>query len=278
MESILRYSSELYAFHYFGIIIVVSLLECVVPRREAGDALQLRWLGNFGLAILDTFLLRLLFPIVGFGWAVLCAERGWGLFNLIIIPGSLAFVLSVLALDAATYGQHYLLHRVPLLWRLHRTHHSDHDCDFSTAARFHPLESVYTTTMLTGAIGLLGAPPAAVLVSQLLSTVVGFVEHGNVRMPQALDSFLRWFVVTPDMHRLHHSADVSETNSNFGTAFPVWDVLFGTYRAQPAAGHECVKFGLAEFADRKHLHLRWMLAQPFLTVQPATATKSEERP
>src|SRR5688572_17244424 len=276
MDAVLKYSSELYAYHYFGIIIVVSLLECVVPRREVGGALPMRWFGNFGVAFLDTFLLRLLFPVVGFGWAVFCSERGWGLFNQVMVPAPLAFVVTVLALDGVTYGQHYLLHRVPLLWRLHRTHHSDHDCDFSTAARFHPLESVYTTMMLMAAIALVGGPPVAVLVSQLLATVAGFVEHGNVRVPAALDKVLRWLVVTPDMHRLHHSANVGETNSNFGTAFPVWDRLFGTYRAQPLAGHESIKFGLAEFTDPKHLRLPWMLAQPFLTVESRTVTDHED--
>ena len=271
MEAVLRNASEVYAFGYFGIIIAVSLLECVVPRRAAGDTLRLRWVNNFGITILDTILLRSLFPLAGFGWAIFCSERGWGLFNQFALPRWMAFFLTIILLDASYYIQHRLLHRIPLLWRLHRTHHTDQDYDFTTGVRFHPLETAVTTAVILGAILALGAPPIAVFASQLLTLAISLVEHANVRMPAPLDRALRLFLVTPDMHRIHHSQDIRDTESNFGTTFPWWDRLFRTYVDQPVAGHEGMAFGLAEFGARKHLTLPWMLVQPFLRAKgPAT--------
>jgi sterol desaturase/sphingolipid hydroxylase (fatty acid hydroxylase superfamily) len=267
MDTFLKHASEVYAFEYFSIIIVVSTLEWVIPRRQPGDTLRLRWAGNIGITIIDTILVRFLFPMLGVGWAAFCSARGWGLFNQFAFPGWLQLVLTLIALDVVNYTQHYLLHWAPLLWRFHRTHHTDHDYDFTTGVRFHPLEAIFTTATLLGTIAALGAAPFAVLVSQLLSIAITFVEHANVRVPSSLDRVLRLFVVTPDMHRIHHSQDFRETESNFGTIFPWWDRLFGTYVDQPAAGHERIAFGLAEFGERKHLTLPWMLALPFLPAQ-----------
>jgi sterol desaturase/sphingolipid hydroxylase (fatty acid hydroxylase superfamily) len=258
----LTHASRMYAFSYFGIIILASLLEWVLPRREGID-LRFRWLSNFGLTLIDSLFLRLLFPLAGFGWALYCAERGWGVFNQISAPSWLTVVITLLALDLATFMQHYFLHHVPLFWRMHRTHHSDYDCDFSTAARFHPLESVYTTTVLAATVAALGLPAAAVFISQLLTTLVSFAEHANVSIPASVDRVLRLVVVTPDVHRIHHSAVISETNSNYGTLFPWWDRLFGTYVAEPAAGQEHLIFGLVDFSERRHQTLRGLLAQPF---------------
>lgn len=263
METLLTHASKIYAFSYFGTIILVSLLEVVVPRREPGGALRLRWLSNFGITVIDSVLLRVLFPLAGFGWAIYCTGHGWGLFNQISAPSWLTFAITLLSLDLATFAQHYLLHHVPLFWRMHQTHHSDIDCDFSTAVRFHPLESIYTTTVFTATIAVLGLPAAAVFVSQLLSTIISFTEHGNVSVPAPVDRVLRLFIVTPDVHRVHHSAAVSDTNSNYGTLFTWWDRLFGTYVAEPAAGREHVTFGLADFSERRHQTLSGLLAQPF---------------
>ncbi len=255
--------TKTYAYYYFGIIILVSLLECVIPRRNPGDAVRLRWPSNFGITLIDTLFLRLLFPVAGFGWAIYCSERGWGLFNQISAPSWLTLAVTVLALDLATFAQHYLLHHIPLFWRMHRTHHSDVDYDFSTAFRFHPLESVYTTTMLSVTVAALGLPAAAVFISQLLNTIITFTEHGNVSIPASVDRVLRLFVVTPDVHRIHHSADIADTNSNYGTLFPWWDRLFGTYVAEPAAGQDHLTFGLLDFSERRHQTLPGLLAQPF---------------
>jgi len=271
METLLKNGSQLYAFVYFGAIIVVALLETVLPRRATGNTLGLRWFGNFSLTIIGAVVVRALFPLVGVGWAVFCSERGLGLFNQVTWPPWSEFALTIVAIDAVYYVQHYLLHRIPILWRLHRTHHSDQEYDFTTGVRFHPFEAVYTTAVLLAAILALGAPPVAVLASQLLSVAVAFVEHANLRIPLWLDRALRVIVVTPDMHRIHHSQDMREGNSNFSNTFSGWDRLFGTYVDQPAAGHDGIAFGLAELSERKHLTLPWMLAQPFLNpTRPST--------
>jgi sterol desaturase/sphingolipid hydroxylase (fatty acid hydroxylase superfamily) len=256
--------SELYAIDYFGVIIMVSLLEYVVPRREAGLTLRLRWVSNFGVSVISTIAIRAIFPLVGVGWATLCIERGWGLFNHLAAPVWLTFATTFLLLDLGAYSQHYLLHRVPWLWRLHRAHHTDHDCDFSTGARFHPLESIFTNGVTVAIIAILGAPPLAVFASQLVSTAIGFIEHGNVRVPASLDRIVRFVIVTPDMHRIHHSQEAGENQVNYGGTFTWWDRLLRTYRAQPAKGQDGIVFGVEGFDGRKHQTLPWILAQPFL--------------
>lgn len=267
MEALLRNGAQAYAFTYFGVILVVALLEMVRPRRAPGEALRLRWFGNFSLTILGSVLVRVLFPVAGVGWAVFCEERGLGLLLHAVWPWWVELTLAVVFLDGIAYLQHVLLHRVPLLWRLHRTHHSDHEYDFTTGVRFHPFETVYSTAFLMAAVALIGASPAAVLIAQILSVALAFIEHGNVQIPAAADRVLRLVFVTPDMHRIHHSQDLREGESNFSNVFSWWDRLFGTYVDQPAAGHDGIVFGVTELSDRKHLTLPWMLAQPFLHLE-----------
>jgi sterol desaturase/sphingolipid hydroxylase (fatty acid hydroxylase superfamily) len=264
MDQFLARASHAYAVDYFGVIIALSLLEWVMPRRDPGDALRQRWWANFSISVLDTVAIRYLFPLVGVAWAVYCFDHRWGLFNRIDAPNLVAFAVTLAALDLFAYAQHYVLHRVPMLWRLHRTHHSDHDFDFTTGVRFHPVESIYTTAGLIAVIFLLGAPPFAVLISQILLVAISFFEHANLRLPSSVDRLVRLFLVTPDMHRIHHSEIGVESRSNLGNVVPWWDRLFGTYLDQPSAGHEGIVFGVPEFRDRKHLTLRWMLAQPLL--------------
>ena len=264
MEELLKYSSRLYALDYFGLIVVVSLVECIIPRRRAGDTLRLRWAGNLGLAILDTFVVRIIFPILGIGIATLAAGRGWGLFNQINFPLWFELVVTIVILDLSFYTQHYVFHRVPILWRLHRTHHTDQDFDFTTGLRFHPAEAILTTAAGLVVIVVLGAAQVAVLLSQLITLSVSFIEHANLKLPTSVDRILRLFLITPDMHRIHHSELARESMSNFGSVLPVWDRLFRTYLAEPAAGHDGIRFGLPEFQGRKHLTIPWMLAQPFL--------------
>jgi sterol desaturase/sphingolipid hydroxylase (fatty acid hydroxylase superfamily) len=198
------------------------------------------------------------------GWAVFCRARGWGLLNQVAAPAWLAFLVTIPALDLFYYVQHYTMHRVPVLWRLHRTHHTDQEFDFSTGLRFHPLETIVTTTAIFGFIMALGAPPAAVFVLQLFSLAVSFIDHANVRVPPSLDRVLRLVFVTPDMHRIHHSQNAHEGNSNFASLFSWWDRLFATYVHESAVGAAGMTFGVEGFAHRKHLTLPWMLAQPFL--------------
>jgi sterol desaturase/sphingolipid hydroxylase (fatty acid hydroxylase superfamily) len=264
MHGLVKSAADVYALVYFGIIIVVSLLEYAVPRREPGITLRLRWVSNFGISILSTIALRVLFPLATVGWASLCRERGWGLFNVLAAPARLSFVVTLVVLDFGAYGQHYALHHVPWLWRLHRAHHTDHDCDFSTGARFHPLEAIFTNTVTLAVIGLVGLPPLAVFMSVLVSTAIGFLEHGNVRVPPSLDRLFRFVLVTPDMHRLHHSQETGESQANYGGTFTWWDRALGTYRERAVKGPDGIVFGVEGFDDRKHQTLPWMLAQPFL--------------
>ena len=264
MGTFLRHSAEVSTFVYFGLAIAVSLLEWAVPHRPVADTARLRWLSNISISILDTLLVRSLFPLLTVAWAAFCNARGWGFFNHFACPAWLAFVLTLVMIDGAYYAEHYALHHVPLLWRLHRTHHTDHEVDFSTGVRSHPFETLLTTGVIFSTIFVLGAPPVAVFVMVLLSTAVVFVEHGNVRVPSSLDRALRVVLVTPDMHRIHHSRDVREGESNLSNLFSWWDRLFATYRHQPAAGPAHLVFGAPGFEDRKHLALPWMLVQPFL--------------
>jgi sterol desaturase/sphingolipid hydroxylase (fatty acid hydroxylase superfamily) len=264
MEDVLSRASDIHAIGYFGVLIAVLLVECVVPRRRPADTLRVRWFGNVTLAVLDTVMIRTAFPIAALALSILCLERGWGLLNAVALPAGIEFLTTVLLLDCAVYAQHYLLHRIGFLWRLHRAHHTDADFDLTTALRFHPLESIFATSVTLLVILGLGAPPLAVLTWQVLSTAQNFLEHANVRIPAGLDRIARLLLVTPDMHRIHHSAAPGESRANFANMFSFWDRLFGTYLDQPAAGHDQMVFGLAEFADPKHLKVRWILAQPFL--------------
>jgi sterol desaturase/sphingolipid hydroxylase (fatty acid hydroxylase superfamily) len=273
MRTFLEHASELYTIEYFGAILALAALEAFVPRRTAGDSLQLRWTGNFGLSLIGSIVVRAVFPLAGIAWATYCHDRGWGLFNHVSVPPTIAILVVVLAIDFVNYTKHVVLHKVPPLWAVHRTHHTDLDYDFSTALRFHPLEGIVSTALQLSLIFTLGAPAFAVLIAQLLTSGLTFLEHANVRLPDGLDRVLRLVFVTPDMHRIHHSRDVHEGETNFATIFSWWDRLFGTYLHAPAGGHDAILFGVADFTDRKHLALHWMLAQPFLRGRRAADRK-----
>ena len=264
MAGFLAHASRTYALGYFGLIIVISLLEWAFPRRRAGETLSRRWIGNFGILILNSFIVRLLFPLVGAAWAVFCRDRGWGLINHAVLPAWVAVTLTILLLDLQTYAQHCLLHHVSALWRVHRAHHTDQAFDFTTGVRFHPGEAVLSTAAGLVLIALLGAPPLGVLLFEFLTAAIAFFEHANLRVPSSLDRALRLVFVTPDMHCVHHSRAHHEGNSNLGSLFSWWDRLFGTYRAAPDSGHDRIEFGVAGFTDRKHLALQWMLLAPWL--------------
>jgi len=268
MDELLRYASQITAGGYFGVITVLALVESVVPRRPPDDTLAVRWFANVALAVLNTVIIRLAFPIAGLALSVLCLERGWGLFHVLTLPAWVAVITAVVLLDLAVYAQHWLLHRVGFLWRLHRAHHTDQEFDVTTGLRFHPLESLFATSVTLLFILAIGAPPIAVLTWQVLSTALNFIEHANVRIPACVDSVLRLLLVTPDMHRIHHSAAARESRANLANMFSWWDRLFGTYLAEPAAGHERMVFGLTGFTEPKHLKVHWILAQPFLSERP----------
>lgn len=271
MEALLHFASRVYAFDYFGVLFVLAVLEWVLPRRPAGDTIRVRWLGNAAVAVADALVLRLLFPVAGVLWAALCVDRGWGVLNRAVLPGWIGLIVSIAVLDAFTYAEHYLLHRVPFLWRIHLTHHTDQDVDFTTGLRFHPIESIVATASRMGVIAVAGLPPVGVLVWELLTSAASFWEHANLRVPPRLDRALRLFVVTPEWHRTHHSQDARDNHANFGNLTTCWDRLFGTYRDESVLGNERLVAGVHGFEDRKHLTLPWMLAQPFLTDGSGTA-------
>jgi len=248
---------------FFGIFATMAVWELLAPRRALHERKSLRWTNNLALTVLNSVLVRASLPVAAIGVAGFAAERGMGVLNVFTLPYAGALVVSVLVLDAAIYLQHLLFHAVPLFWRLHRVHHADLDFDVTTGARFHPIEIVLSMLIKFAVILVLGPPAVAVLVFEILLNATSMFNHGNVRLPASVDRILRLAVVTPDMHRVHHSIDPRETNSNFGFNLPWWDRLFGTYRAQPAAGHDAMTIGIEQFRERRELWLDRMLLQPF---------------
>jgi sterol desaturase/sphingolipid hydroxylase (fatty acid hydroxylase superfamily) len=238
--------------------------EVVAPRRPQAIGRWVRWPNNLGLVVLDTFLLRLLFPAAAIGTALAGEEQGWGLLNNRTLPPWITVIVAVIVLDLAIYFQHVLFHAVPALWRLHRMHHADLEFDVTTGVRFHPVEILLSMVIKFGVVLALGAPALAVLIFEVLLNATSMFNHGNVLLPQPIDRVLRTIVVTPEMHRVHHSIEPSETNSNFGFNVPWWDRLFGTYRAQPAAGHAGMTIGLDLFRNIEDLRLDRMLFQPLI--------------
>lgn len=247
---------------FIGVLLIMALWEVAAPRRQREIPRLLRWSSNLGIVIIDTLLVRLAFPIVAVGLAIMAQERGWGLFNVIEAPFWFALVVSVLALDLAIYLQHVMFHAVPALWRLHRMHHADLEFDVTTGLRFHPVEMLLSMGIKLAVVAALGPPAVAVLVFEVLLNATAMFNHSNVRIPTAIDRVLRLIVVTPDMHRVHHSIHPSETNSNFGFNSPWWDRLLGTYRAQPRDGHQAMTIGIEQFRTRRDLWLDRMLVQP----------------
>ena len=248
---------------FIGVLAAMMLWEGLAPRRALLIGRR-RWFANLGIVVLNTAVVRLLFPLAGAGMALFAAREGWGLFNYYPVPAWLAVTLSVLILDLAIYLQHVMMHAVPALWRLHRMHHADLDFDVTTGGRFHPIEIVLSMVLKFGVIVAIGAPVVAVVVFEVLLNASSLFNHSNVRMPLAVDRWLRRLIVTPDMHRVHHSVESNETNSNFGFNLPWWDRLFGTYTAQPRAGHDQMTIGIRTFRDpRQCATLRGLLAIPF---------------
>ncbi|RMG58971.1 MAG: sterol desaturase family protein [Gammaproteobacteria bacterium] len=251
---------------FFGSFAVIALWEQLAPRRMRVASRALRWANNLALVFLNSFLLRLLFPLAAVGVAALAEERGWGLFNNIQLPSWLAVAAAVVIMDFAIWLQHVMVHAVPLLWRIHRVHHADPDYDVTTGARFHPLEIILSMGIKFALIVLLGPPVVAVVIFEVLLNALAMFNHGNIRIPRAVDRVLRWFIVTPDMHRVHHSVEDDEANSNFGFNLSLWDRVFGTYRDQPRAGHEGMTIGIHHYSrdPRLAIWLPGLLALPFI--------------
>ncbi len=248
---------------FLGILLIIALWEVFIPRRQRSVSRWVRWPSNLGIAAINTILLRIIVPTGAIGLAIVVEENSWGLLNQLMLPGWFAILLSVLILDLAIYLQHVMFHAVPALWRLHRMHHTDLDFDVTTGTRFHPIEILLSMGIKLVVVAALGVPAIAMLIFEILLNVTSMFNHGNVRIPLRLDQILRWFVVTPDMHRIHHSIIPREANSNFGFSLPWWDRLLGTYCAQPAHGHEEMIVGIDQFRSHRELWPDRMLVQPF---------------
>jgi sterol desaturase/sphingolipid hydroxylase (fatty acid hydroxylase superfamily) len=261
---------------FASVFAIMALWEVLAPRRRQEIGRTTRWPSNLGVVIIDTLLVRILFPTSAVGLALLAETKGFGLFNAWPAAGWISIIASVVVLDLAIYLQHVLFHAVPALWRLHRMHHADLEFDLTTGARFHPIEIVLSMLIKFSVIGALGAPAVAVLIFEVLLNGTAMFNHSNIRLLTHMDRVLRWLIVTPDMHRVHHSVVVRETNSNFGFNLPWWDRLFGTYRDQPAAGHEAMTIGIEQIRDPAEQRLDRMLTQPFRVGDRAYALGQRE--
>lgn len=250
---------------FVGTLTIMALWEIVTPKRALTVSKALRWTNNLGLVFFNSFIVRLIFPAAAVGVAIFAADQGWGLLNYYSIPFTLSVVLSIIAMDFIIYLQHVLVHAVPVLWRLHRVHHADLDYDVTTGARFHTIEIILSMLIKFATIVVLGPPVVAVIIFEVVLNAMAMFNHGNVGLPKGLDKLLRWFIVTPDMHRVHHSIEDDETNSNFGFNLSWWDRLFGTYRDQPRGGHQGMTIGIRKFRETKQASwITGMLAMPFI--------------
>ena len=248
---------------FASVFALMAVWELIAPRRRQVVPRGRRWPANLAIVALDVILVRVLYPTGAVALAMLGEAKGFGLLNAYAVPMWLAVPLAVVLLDLVIYLQHVLFHAVPVLWRLHRMHHADLEFDVTTGARFHPIEILASMAIKLTVVAALGAPAVAVLIFEVALNATAMFNHSNVRLPAMADRTLRWLVVTPDMHRVHHSIVVRETNSNFGFNLSWWDRLFGTYRDQPAAGHEAMTIGIEQFRDVSEQRLDRMLTQPF---------------
>jgi len=262
-NAMLAYEPHVRLTAFAGVFVVMATWEFIGPRREQTVGRGWRWPNNLGVVVVDALLVRIIFPTTAVALALFAEARGLGLFNVVALPTWFGLVASVILLDLAIYFQHVLFHAVPVLWRLHRMHHADLEIDVTTGLRFHPIEILLSMVIKLTVVVAVGAPAVAVLIFEVILNATSMFNHSNVRMRDGFDRVLRWLVVTPDMHRIHHSILSCETNSNFGFNLPWWDRLFGTYRAQPAADHEHMTIGIDQFRDPRELGLDRMLLQPF---------------
>jgi sterol desaturase/sphingolipid hydroxylase (fatty acid hydroxylase superfamily) len=266
---------------FFGVLLLVGLTEILVPRRPLTTSKASRWFGNLGVVFISSALVRFVLPITAMQLAFWVDQQGWGMFNAFELPYGLVVILSIILLDFIIYLQHVMFHAIPVLWRLHMMHHADMDYDLTTGIRFHPIEIVISMVIKFGAIVVLGAPALAVVLFEIILNAMAMFNHGNIYIPLGLDRLLRALVVTPDMHRVHHSVFPNETNSNYGFNLSWWDRIMATYRAQPRLGHEKMTIGLNQFRDPSKLTLPWMLILPFVGKQGTYAinrrgTRDEE--
>ena len=249
---------------FFGILIIMGLWELKKPRRKATLSKLSRWINNLGLIFFNSFVLKILLPLTSTAMAALALENNWGLFNIYEVTPFISTILFVIIMDLIIYLQHIMVHAVPLFWRIHRVHHADLDYDVTTGARFHTLEIILSMFIKLTAIVLLGPSIFAVILFEIILNVSAMFNHGNVGLPKTLDKVLRYIIVTPDMHRVHHSIEEDETNSNFGFNLTWWDKIFGTYKKEVRKGQLKMTIGLKNIRNPKKTNRIWgMIVLPF---------------
>ena len=263
----MQYEQNLRLAFFIGTLSIVALWEIIAPRRMLNESKLKRWATNLILVVINTAVVRFFLPVLPVGLALIIQEQGWGILNIMAMPLWINTLLAFIAFDFIIYLQHMLFHFLPVLWRLHRMHHTDLDFDVTTGNRFHPIEIIISTGIKLAAVVLIGPTAGAVIAFEIVLNSSSQFNHGNIRIPDELDRRLRLIVVTPDMHRVHHSVKPGETNSNFGFNLPWWDRIFGTYRPQPEKGHQLMAIGLKEYRDFAKLSLPYLLIQPFMRKQ-----------
>lgn len=266
-DLILTHESNLRLGVFISILIIMMSAEALFPRKARVMGRTRRWTSNLLLIIIDGLFVRLFFPMVAVGVAALSLQKGWGLFNVIDLPIWLEITFAIVLLDMLIYWQHVASHHIPILWALHKVHHADRDIDVTTGSRFHPLEIGLSMVYKMALVALLGAPVLAVIIFEIILNGCAMFNHSNVKLPLKFDRVLRRFIVTPDMHRVHHSIIPSETNSNYGFSLSLWDRLFGSYTAQPADGHDHMVIGLEKHQTPGPASLSWSLALPFKSIK-----------
>jgi sterol desaturase/sphingolipid hydroxylase (fatty acid hydroxylase superfamily) len=261
--TIMNYEITIRISSFFVILLLLAIWELLTPRRVLTTSKKLRWFNNLTIVLLDSVLVRLLFPLLPVSVAVLAHERGWGLLQHLASPYLFEVILAVILLDFVIYLQHVLFHSIPFLWRFHMMHHTDLDLDVTSGVRFHPIEIIISTGIKLTAVWLLGPSAMAVIIFEIALNGISMFNHSNIFIPLNLDRILRLIIVTPDMHRVHHSVIRKETDSNYGFTLPWWDRLLGTYRAQPDKGHQEMTIGISRLLDDKQQSLLWLLTIPF---------------
>ena len=262
---------------FSAILSAMALYELLAPRRDLVAGRGRRWITNAAIVAIDSVAVRIVFPLATIGAALWADAQGFGLMNQfggsLFWSGIVAGILGYLILDVIVWGQHVLSHKIPLFWRFHRMHHADVDIDVSTALRFHPIEILASMALKIAAVALLGVPPLAAFIFEVVLNGMAMFNHANVRIPDRVERVLRWFIVTPDMHRVHHSVLRNETDSNYGFSLSWWDRLFATYVAQPRDGHTGMTIGLPEYQSEQPTRLLWSLWLPFTALRPGAKAK-----
>ncbi len=262
---------------FAGIFLIMATVESFWPRRERRHVRSKRWFTNLGIMVasyLSVLAVTFVIPVTAVITAMFAEARGWGLFNLIAWPIWLEYLIAFIVLDFVIWAQHLITHKVPILWRLHRVHHADEDIDATTAVRFHPLEILFSIAVKSVAVLIIGPAAVVVVLAEAIVNGSAVFNHANLRLPENVDRLLRQLIVTPDMHRVHHSAIRTETDSNYGFALSIWDRLFGTYVDQPELGHDGMTIGLEDWQDDAPTRLGWSLALPFWS--PPASRKTYE--